>query len=313
MGLRVVFFGNSQSIFSNRHFQALTETPAQIVGVVDTPPAKRATTSPPSAQYPPFVEVARRHSIPVFEPPSPNGPDFVAAVGGLSPDLFIAVGYASVLKESILAVPRILSANFHASLLPAYRGMHPVFWALRAGERWAGLTVHVMDPGIDTGDIIYQVRVRTRRDDTVQTLYDRIMGRSLPLLERLVADAGKGAIPRRPQPPGGRSYYSKATDDQFRIDWSWDAERIRRWITSTPGQCFCEVGSQRVYLEGAERAPAPVGAVPGHLVGIGRMWCTVAAGHGAVRVRWARPEEGKPRSMAQFCRELGLKPGDPLT
>ncbi len=76
-------------------------------------------------------------------------------MAALCPDMFVAVGYTDLLRAPLLAVPRILAANFHASLLPAYRGRHPVFWALRHGERWAGLTVHVMDEGFDTGDVLY--------------------------------------------------------------------------------------------------------------------------------------------------------------
>lgn len=54
--LRVVFFGNSQSVFSNRHFQALLETPCELVGIADVPPAKRTSTNPASTNFPGFDE-----------------------------------------------------------------------------------------------------------------------------------------------------------------------------------------------------------------------------------------------------------------
>ena len=159
-----------------------------------------------------------------MEPSSPNLPEFVDAMRRLSPDLLIAAGYSQVLGEQILSIPRLLPVNFHASLLPAYRGKHPVFWALRNGERWAGLTVHVMDAGLDTGDILYQVRVRTRAQDSVATLYDRIMDRSVNLVGLLVKDAEEGTLGPRPQPEVGASYYSSVDEDDFRLDWTRDAE-----------------------------------------------------------------------------------------
>ena len=70
------------------------------------------------------------------------------------------INYVDRQALSVL-LPKLVAANFHASLLPAYRGKHPLFWALRHGELWTGLTVHVMAPGFDTGEILYQIRVRT--------------------------------------------------------------------------------------------------------------------------------------------------------
>ncbi len=312
MPLRVVFFGNSQSVFSNRHFQALLNTPCRVVGAVDVPPSKRASTNPTLTDFPNFAAIVHQHGLPIFEPASPNLLDFVKAMGDLSPDLFLAVGYTNLLKEPILAIPRMLAANFHASLLPAYRGKHPVFWALRRGERWAGLTVHAMDLGLDTGDILYQVRVRTRKRDSVATLYDRIIDRSLNLVGRLLEDAEHGTLPRRPQPKSGASYYSSVSEEDFRLDWSRDAEQLRRWIQTSPGQCFLDVAGQRIFFLDAELAERRDDVSPGLLVQMGRTSCTVAAGKGALRLRWVRTAQGEEKSLPQMCRELGLEQGSYL-
>jgi methionyl-tRNA formyltransferase len=114
----------------------------------------------------------------------------------------------------LLEVPRLLAANFHASLLPAYRGLHPLYWALQIGERWVGLTVHVIDSGIDTGDILYQVRVPVEPGDSVSRLYDRVMAESVPLVPRLITDAVAGTLVRRPQGAEGASYYGHIPPEQ---------------------------------------------------------------------------------------------------
>ena len=315
--MKVVFFGNSQSVFSNRHFQALLETPCELIGVVDVPPSKRTSTNPATMDFPSFVEVARQQGVPVFEPADPNLPEFVKAMSDLSPDLFVAVGYTNILKEQLLSVPRILAVNFHASLLPAYRGKHPVFWALRNGERWSGLTVHVMDTGIDTGDILYQVRVRTRKRDSVATLYDHIMAQSVKMVSRLIEDAENGTLRRTPQPESGASYYSSVHEDDFRLNWSWDAEQLRRWISISPGQCFCDIAGHRVFFMDAEVVQRTSNVSHGVLLRIGRTSCTVATGKEALRVRRVRVArilgefgyEGE-KSMPQLCRELCLEQGD---
>jgi methionyl-tRNA formyltransferase len=313
MPLRVAYFGNSESVFSQRHFQALVRTRCRIVAVVDVPPGRRSSTNTNRASARKnLIEVARRRSIPTFEPTSPNTPEFIATLRELAPDLFVAVGYMNRLKPEILAVPRLLAANFHASLLPAYRGKHPVFWALRNGERWAGLTVHMMDPNLDTGDLLYQVRVRTRKRDTVASLYERIMERSVPLVQRLIADAGTGTLVRTPQSGAGASYYSSTQEQDFQLDWACDAEQLRRWIQVSPGQCFAGLAGHRVFFSGAECVTNAGQAIPGVLEKIGRTSVTIAAGQDALRVRRARLDQESEKPAADVFRALGLTVGRDL-
>ena len=204
--MKVVFFGTSTNAFSNRHFEPLLAAPCSIVAVVDAPAGGPASTNP-SAAGASFVLRAEAAGIAVHAPAKPNAREFVETLAALEPDLFLAAGYTGIMRSALLGVPRLLAANFHASLLPAYRGLHPLYWALQNGERWAGLTVHVMDSEIDTGDILYQVRVPVERNDTVSTLYERVMTESVPLVDRLITDAQAGTLVRRPQDAASASYY----------------------------------------------------------------------------------------------------------
>ena len=311
--LRIIFFGNSQSVFSNRFFTPLLDTPCDLAGVVDVPPAKRQSTNPWTAKgIPSFVDTSRARGTPVFEPPNPNTPDFEGTLAGLAPDLFIAAGYMFLLKPALLSIPRLLAVNLHASLLPAYRGKHPVFWALRNGERQAGLSAHVMDPHFDTGDILYQVRVRTRKLDTVSSLYDRIIEKSVSLVPRLLADVSQGSLPRMPQLQDGATYFSSVSDSDFHLDWTRPAESLRRWIQTSPGECWCMVAGQRLYFLNAEVEPYSGAAIPGELIRLGRYSATLATGQDALVVRWVRPEAGDKRSVAGFCAEMGLRVGSIL-
>jgi methionyl-tRNA formyltransferase len=309
--LRLVFFGNSQSIFSNRFFTPLLEAPCELVGVVDLPPAKRHSTNPGTAAgLSSFVDLAREQGVPVFEPTNPNAPEFVETMSSLNPDLFLAAGYMFLLKLPLLSIPRILAVNFHASLLPAYRGRHPVFWALRNGERLAGMTAHVMDPYFDTGDILYQVRVRTRKRDTVSTLYDRIIEKSVSLVPRLITDAAQGTLNRTPQPKTGASYFSSVGSEHFQIDWTHPAESLCRWIQTSPGECWRMVAGRRMYFMEAEVIGYQGPAIPGQLIRLGRYSATLATGEDALVVHWVLPEGEGKRPFARLCAELGLKVGD---
>jgi methionyl-tRNA formyltransferase len=311
MPVRVVFFGNSASGYSNRYYEGFTRGACEIVAVVDSPPHQRGlTTAGVCDAQADFRSCARRSDVPIFEPVTPNRPEFVAALRALAPDLLVVVGYMGIFKSELLAVPGLLAVNFHASLLPAYRGKHPVFWALRHGERWSGLTVHVIDRGVDTGDILYQVRVRTRRNDTPADLYARILERSASLPAQLVHDAAHGRLQRRPQPAEGASYYSTVTESDFRLNWTWPAERLRRMVRVSPGQCFAQLVGQRLHCLDAEVVPGCTAARPGTLLQLRRTGAgLIQTGDDALRVHQVRIENAMDTSLAQVCRELGVTVG----
>lgn len=311
--LRIVFFGNSQSLFSNRLFSPLLEAPCKLVGVVDAPPEKRLSTNPwNETGLPGFVDAARAREIPAFETINPNTPDFIGKLTALSPDLFIAAGYMFLLKPQLLSIPRLVAINFHASLLPAYRGKHPVFWALRNGERWAGLTAHIMDPRFDTGDILYQVRLRTHKRDTVSTLYERIIEKSVSLVPRLITDAEQGTLGPQPQSETGASYFSSVSDEDFHLDWTRSAESLRRWIQISPGECWRMVAGKRVFFMDAQVVRHSGGTTPGQLIQLGRFNTMLATGENALIFRWVQPQGEGKCSLSRLCERLGLKEGDVL-
>jgi len=314
MSLRVVFFGSSQNVFSRRFYEVLAKTGCEIVAVVDVPEARRSSTNPARdhEQYPGYREEAASGGVSVFEPDNPNVPEFVTAIGELRPDLFFAVGYMFRLRAEVLAVPRIVSANVHASLLPFYRGRSPVFWALRHGEPSSGLTIHAMDDQLDTGEVLYQVRVRTRKNDTVASLYDRIISQGVNLVPRLIADAHRSRLPRKSQAEGSGSYFSAPTEDDFRLDWSRPTEELRRWIVITPGQCFTAVRDHRIHFCDAKIAANPEQAAPGTLLKIGSAYCTIATGDGALRIGTIRLCSGEQMPMPKFCRQANLSVGHSL-
>jgi methionyl-tRNA formyltransferase len=101
-------------------------------------------------------------------------------------DLLITGGHRHWLGEKVRSTPRIGAVGIHPSLLPKYRGTYPLWWALRRGEREVGLTLYVLDSGIDSGPIIAQERIPVARFDSFGTLYARVCARVSPLLDDFV-------------------------------------------------------------------------------------------------------------------------------
>jgi methionyl-tRNA formyltransferase len=169
-----------------------------------------------------------------------------------------------------------------------------------------------MDPVIDAGDILYQVRVRTHNNDTVESLYERILEESTPLVPRLIQECLEGAIQRFPQPREGASYFSSIGEEDYRIDWSSPAETIRRRITITPGRCFVDLGEDRIHLQDAEVVQFVGDVLAGTILRIGRRRCIVAASDHGVLLKRGRLGQGPEESFAGCLHALGFKEGDIL-
>lgn len=102
-----------------------------------------------------------------------NSKESLAALKKLSPDLIISISANQIFKKELLSLPRFGCLNLHTALLPNYKGLMPTFWALKNNESELGVTVFIMDEGIDTGDILIQKIISIRSQDTLETLIQR--------------------------------------------------------------------------------------------------------------------------------------------
>lgn len=251
--MRVIFFGNSASTFSNSLFGALSRTEAHIVGAVDVPRGKSFTTTKGSAKEgEDFIRLAKELGTTYFRPDSPNSERFILQCRSLQPHLFIAAGYTQIFKDKILCLPSLAAVNFHASLLPKYRGKHPVFWAIRNREKYSGITAHHLTDAIDEGDIILQRKVKVAPQDTVSSLYSRIIKESSPLMQDLIKLGRSGNLPRQSQSTGKASYYSSIKPSDYKVNWHEEAKSIEALVWAAEGKCFMETSAGRVCLEKVE-------------------------------------------------------------
>ncbi len=101
-------------------------------------------------------------------------------------DLFALASYGRILPASLLALPRVGSLNVHPSLLPKYRGATPIQSAIAAGETETGVSIMLMDAGLDTGDVVLQQRVAIEPGETYGELHDRLARAGAELLAQAI-------------------------------------------------------------------------------------------------------------------------------
>jgi folate-dependent phosphoribosylglycinamide formyltransferase PurN len=156
--------------------------------------------------------------------PSVNSDEAIAALRNLKPDVVVVNG-TRIISERVLASVPARFINMHAGITPLYRGVHGAYWALVEGRRDAcGVTVHFVDPGIDTGSVIEQGIIEPTRQDNFTTYFALQLGAGLRMLERAVRDALGGQVETRTPPEGPSRLWSHPTL------WGYVWHRLRRGV-----------------------------------------------------------------------------------
>ncbi len=162
-----------------------------------------------------YKKIAARYNIPVIKVDDINGPLIMDTIKGAKPDLIISVYFRQILKEQILQLPEKGCLNIHPALLPFYRGVSPIFWALANGEQNVGVTIHFINKEIDQGDIIIQRTIPIKREDTEHRLFLKCSAIAIPMLLESIKRIENYPFVRIKQEKDG-SYFSLPTKDAVR-------------------------------------------------------------------------------------------------
>ncbi len=133
----------------------------------------------------PVTELAERRGIAVLKPENLRDDDFAAALAESEPNMFIVCAYGKIIPAEILAMAKAGALNVHGSLLPAYRGASPIHQALLDGAQETGITIMLMDAGMDHGPILLERAIPIGEDETFPELEARLA----TLAEELLVEA----------------------------------------------------------------------------------------------------------------------------
>ena len=187
--LRIVYMGTPD--FAVAPLKALVEGGYNVVAVVTTPdkPSGRGLKVNESAVKRYAVEAG----LPLLQPVKLREEEFVEAFRALDADLGIVIAFR-MLPEIIWSAPKMGTFNLHASLLPQYRGAAPINRAIMNGETVTGVTTFLLNPQIDEGAVIGQVKVEIEPTDNVGTLHDKLMNVGTDLVLETVDKLAAGDV-----------------------------------------------------------------------------------------------------------------------
>lgn len=224
--LRIIVAGSPD--FAVPALQALIKSDHSVVAVYTQPdrPAGRGR----KIKFGVVKQVAVDHDIPVEQPESLKSEEVQQVLRDYQADVMVVVAYGLILPQVVLDIPKYGCLNIHGSLLPRWRGAAPIHRAIQAGDKETGITIMQMAAGLDTGDMLLQSTCSIGREDTGQTIHDKLAVQGaddlLIVLEQLI---NNNLNPVK-QDESKTTYAHKLSKADAHIDWSKPAADIDRMI-----------------------------------------------------------------------------------
>lgn len=278
----------------------------QVVGVVRDP-----VEHPDEA-----ADLARDAQIHLFTDTSIAGLE--EAVAATVPDGVVVSSYNRVLPERLIDRPFV---NVHYAPLPRYRGRAPVNWAILNGENCAAISIHVLAPRLDAGNVLFQQLVPVTGTTSVVDLYEQLNALQRQHLGHTVQRHLTG-YQGWPQDEGSATYGCTRIPEDGEIDWTTTAVGITRLVRALSPPfppAFTYLGGMRLEVLVAEPlSDLYEGRVPGRVSARSRAdgHVDVLAGSGSVRLLVVRPDGGQPSRPADVITSvkatLGLRTSDLL-
>ncbi len=310
---RIVFMGTPD--FAVASLEAILNAGYQVIAVITAPdkPAGRGK----KLSKPAVKRFAVEHELKVLQPPKLKNPKFLEELKMLKADLQVVVAFR-MLPELVWDMPPMGTINLHASLLPQYRGAAPIHHAIINGEKETGLTTFLLQKEIDTGNILFQKKLKIGPGETVGELHDRMMVAGGELLVKTIERVRKGEITpidqqRLIQPETLLKSAPKIFKEKCRIQWNNDLDTVHNFIRGLspfPG-AFSELNSPKgktiiVKIFKASREKSSTQLHPGTILTDGKTYLKVAVVDGFIRLHELQLAGKKRLQTAELLRGFTL-------
>ena len=303
--MRVVFMGTPEFAIPPLNYLFLNQY--QVVAVYTQPdkPAGRGR----SLVSPPMKRAASARKLPVVQPVSLKSAEAVAQLAEFHPDVIVVAAFGQILPQSVLDIPSYGCINIHPSLLPRFRGASPVAAAILAGEEFTGVSIMLMDRGLDTGPILARAQIPISAQDTTGSLTAKLSLIAAQLLQEVLPRWSRGELTPQPQSEAEATHSASISKEEGEIDWSLPAVGIWRRVRALQPWPGCYARWERRQLKIIEAVPLPaIGAFEvGQVVAStsateSKAAFGVSTGEGILGVLKVQLEGKRAMSAAEFLR-----------
>jgi methionyl-tRNA formyltransferase len=322
--LKIIYMGTPnfavpalEALIANRAPGLLLPQGYKIVTVITRPdkPSGRGK----EVVFSPVKQAAQAQDIPVWQPGSLKRPENIEALAAYHADLYIVAAFGQILPQAVLDLPRYGTLNIHASLLPRYRGVSPISEAILQGENETGVTIMLIDAGIDTGPILLKRAIPIAEDDTTGSLTAKLATLGASALLAALPLWVAGDLQPQPQNEQEASYTHMLRKEDGEIAWQRSATalaRETRAYSPWPGSYTTWRGKLLKILEAHALATSEMQDIPAGTVILrkenGTPSLQVATGEGLLVLDRLQLEGKKAMNADEFLRGYANIVGDAL-
>ncbi|MBO8143374.1 MAG: methionyl-tRNA formyltransferase [Thermodesulfobacterium sp.] len=303
---RIVFFGTPEFAIPSLEGLYEKENLVAVVTQTDKPKGRGLKPSPS-----PVKHWALLKGVKVLEPLKLKDPQFIDNIKNFLPDLIVVCAYGKIFPKELLEIPKFGCWNIHASLLPKYRGASPINWAILEGEKETGITIMLMDEGLDTGPILLQKKIPILEEDTAITLSQKLAQLGKEAILEAIELHKKGVLKPLPQPEEGISYAPILKKEDGFFTFEEPAKKIERktkaflpWPTAFT---YYKNKLLKVFL--AKAIPLKHKEKPGIILDINKDGILVATSEGVILLKEIQLEGKRKISAYEFACGQRLKKG----
>ncbi len=256
----------------------------------------------------PVEELAEKLDIPVMH--FDDRENVREKLLALSPDFIVLAAFGGILKKEILEIPKFAPLNLHPSLLPELRGASPVNWAILKGLKRTGVTVMVMDEGLDTGPIVLQKGVLIEKDWDSEILSEKLAELGAELMVEAIKGMLRGDLKPKPQ-EGDPTYAPLLKKEMGLLDWRLPSESLERRVKGLKPwpMAYTFLKGRRIIITKAKSAPSSRDAEPGTVLSVDE-FIEVKAGEGSLFIERLKPEGKREMHVKEFLAGRNIAPGD---
>jgi methionyl-tRNA formyltransferase len=308
--IRTVFFGTPT--YAVPALQALAREARYEVALVVTQPDRPAGRGR-GLQSPPVKTAAEALAIATYQPESLRSADARAPLAAIDADVFVVAAYGLIFGTRTLALPRHGCLNLHASLLPAYRGASPVTAAILSGDQTTGVSLMVMEPGLDTGPVVDRAEVPISPTDTTESLTPKLAAAAAELVVASTGPFLRGHLTPIPQDASGATKVRPLVKADGWLNWRDPAARLERRVRAMwpwP-RAWTTFRGESLQVHAATVLPGHAATPPG-VVELTPAALTVGTGEGVLRLDVVQPAGGKPLPGHVWARGKRIEPGERL-
>ena len=251
--MRVVFLGTPEFAVPSLEHLILNQYPVVAVYAQPDKPSGRGRSAVPA----PVKMAAVKQGLPVVQPVSFKEKKAVEELAGWRPDVIVVAAFGQILPQSVLDIPAHGCVNIHPSLLPKFRGASPVAAAILDGSQFTGVSLMLLDEGMDTGPALARAQIPIAAQDTTGSLTAKLSRISAQLLLEVLPYWVRGELTPRPQDEAEASYSGVFSKKDGEIDWHLPAADIERRVRAFHPWPGCYTRWQGRQFKILEAAPLP--------------------------------------------------------